>query len=204
VTLLARSPAHDASPEGEISSVRNRRAQERGIRRWSNPATGEAPDVHADDPWGNPSSFRVYTPAEMRSAPLRPSNRPSTRRLGDELKDGIAEAGEAGPRQLLKWMGIGVAGGALVLTAFVLLLNLTDDTRSAVKSTRSYNSMAGDDHVPSFAMKQTAATPIGSPMVSQPAGTDFEIADEPTTPARSAKVRKPAGKGKSLVRSAPY
>ena len=154
-------------------------------------------------------SFRVYTPEEMRSAPLRPSNRPSAGRgFGDELRAGIAEAEAAGPRALLKWLGVGMAIGSLLLTAFLLLLSLIDDTRSSVKSTRARATVETNDRVvPSFHL---ARAPVTAPVVVEPP-TDFEIPDDgpaiPITGTRTAKSRpaaKPAGKPKASGRSASF
>ena len=198
VTSPARSLAPRRWSEEESSSVRA------GSREQA-----QQDDPNAFDPLAPAASFRVYTPAEMRSAPLRPSNRPSPARgLGDALHEGIAQAEAAGPRALLKWLGIGVAIGSLLLTAFVLLMNLTDDTRAAPRSTKAHSTMSADDRwTPSLRLPATATK---TPAVTQAPATDFEIPDDApaqTGAGRTAKSRaaaKPAGKPKATVRRAPF
>lgn len=109
---------------------------------------------------------------------------------------------------MLQWLGIGVAIGTLLLTAFVLLLNLTDDTRVAARSTRTNTSMSAEDRAPSFRL---AATPARTPVVTAPAVTDFELPDDAPavqTGGRTAKRpgprSKPAGKPKAAIRTAPF
>ncbi len=202
MTSLAQSPARWSDESN--SSVRARsRPDDRASRGSPAPNEGADPELLAA-----PVSFRVYTPDEMRSAPLRPSNRPAPpRKLGDGLKDELASAEAAGPRALLKWLGIGVAIGSLLLTAFVLLLNLTDDTRVAVKPTATRSTMTVPDRVtPSFHVP-TIPTVTS---VDNDRGTDFEIPDDTppiqTASSRTAKSRpsaKPAGKPKMPLR-APF
>jgi hypothetical protein len=203
VAMLARSPAPRWS-EGSSSSVRARsREQERVFHSGSTSETG------AQDPLAPAASFRVYTPAEIRSAPLRPSSRPRPARgLGEELKDGLSQAEAAGPRALLKWLGVGVAIGTLLLTAFVLLLNLTDDTQAA-RSTKSRTAMSTEDRwTPSLRLPVAPPRP---PAVIQTPLTDFELPDDAppvqTKKERTAKSRgavRPAAKPKATLRSAPF
>lgn len=105
---------------------------------------------------------------------------------------------------MLQWLGIGVAIGTLLLTAFVLLVNLTDDTRVAARSTRTHTSMPAEDRTPSFRLPVT-------PVVTAPAVTDFELPDDAPavqTGGRTAKRpgarSKPAGKPKAAIRTAPF
>lgn len=164
---------------------------ERAFRRWSLPAASEVESGVED------VTFRVYSPDETRQATLRPSHRPTTPRLGTELADGIAAA-TSSPTALLKWLGIGVAIGALVLTASVLLVFLTDDTRThGVGATASLVQMVSPKPAP------TVTTEASN---DSQAGTDFELPDDtqPAATRTASKARKSAPKPRLAVRDVPF
>jgi hypothetical protein len=153
------------------------------------------------------ASFRVYSPAELRTVPLRPSSRPPvSRAFKEELREGLAEFGAVGPRALLKWLGLGVAMGALLLTACILLLNLTDDTRVGSRNGRS-NLSAPQEHAPAtrpLPVSPTVATPAPAPAPV----ADFELPDDapqPTALRAASRVRAGAkARTKGILRRSPY
>jgi hypothetical protein len=109
----------------------------------------------------------------------------------------------------LKWLGTGIAIGALMLTAFVLLINLTDDGRPPRKANRPSamnDALSGAVPSPVAAANSVASASVG------PSKNDFELPDDapsaqsegahtPTAKARLAA--RPAPKAKSSARTAP-
>jgi hypothetical protein len=142
-------------------------------------------------------SFRVYSPSEMKHAPLRPSHRPSPSRLSATTGE-IAEANAATRDVLLKWLGIGMSLGALL---FVFLF--------AVGSTRDDDRVASSTRIAATANPRLHPThhPIGrvdAPLVATPVEPDFELpSEEPPSAQRSSVKRTKSGR-RGIIRNAPY
>lgn len=171
-------------------SVRRSLEHERAFRRWSLPAAAECSDGE-----GGPTSFRVYSPDELRAAPLRPSNQPSSRRgRVDPLGDGAAPQ-----RTLLQWLGIGVAIGTLGLTAAALLVALTDDTRGRQARSAVMSVVAPAPAAPALAV-ETSMTPAAE----APPEVDFEIPDDPQPAPVAKKPRAASAEPRLAVRQAPF
>lgn len=134
--------------------------------------------------------------------PVRPSARAAAARpLADDLTQGLAEAG---PRAILLWLGAGVGLSIALIALVVIVGNLTDDARSG-RARPSRVASAELVTAPAMALATTTPmTPLGPPLTSAPAGTDFELPDDAPLPPRSAAVKKPRGAGKRIIRTAPY
>jgi hypothetical protein len=163
-------------------------------------AADSAPD---STPPAGPSSFRVYTPEELKSAPLRPSHRPS-RVL-------TVRNGPVAFQAVLKWLGVGMGIGGLLLATLFAIGVLTDDTRNLATAQRaSMNAGSQPDprmHVgrPTAAGHTPPVTLAGSPVVTTPAGTDFELPDQaPVLRAAQAQTAKKRTGKRPIVRAAPY
>lgn len=90
------------------------------------PSTERADTMAAHLP---PPSFTVYTPDQMRNAPMRRSMADFDLKTDDSV----------GARTLLKWTGIGVVAGLAVLTALIVVLNFGDRqaaTRASLPTTK--------------------------------------------------------------------
>ncbi len=168
-------------------SARRSLEHERAFRRWSHPSAGEveaSPDVEG------PASFRVYSPDEVRSIPLRPSHAPSSRRGHVE-----APVAESNPRTLARWLGIGMAIGTLGLTAVALLVALTDEPHAR--------------HAGSAIMSMVAPAPVLTAEPAAPAAeaqptNDFELPDDGPSDAPRAKTRAKTKKARLAVRDVPF
>lgn len=131
------------------------------------------------------TSFRVYTPAEIRTSRLRsstvapPPDEPLT------------------PRKLAQMFGIGIGALVAAFLAFLVIGNLTDDTARP----RAVRAVAARQAFP------PAPAPIPSPVIALPPApvvvvplNDFEIADE-APPARSAVKGKAKQHKRRIVRT---
>jgi hypothetical protein len=197
----ADSPARRWSDGSTASGVRPRRTPRDSFRPHSNPTPPERPLRLADliesatangnanaTPLPPPSdfdtTFRVYTASELKDAPLRASYRPPPS-ITEELNEGARAAQAAGPRQLVKWLGFGAAGGALLLALLLAAFSLGDDTQ---KTTKSYATSAPPT---------TAITPTPTPVDTSAATptdeatpNDLELPDDaPVGAGRAASKR---------------
>jgi hypothetical protein len=159
-------------------------------------------------------SFRVYTPEELANRPVRQHRpRPQPTSVVDEIYDGLVRVRHAGFRALLKWLAIGIAVGAALLTLLVVIGNLTDDTR-----------LPADKRIPQHAAvspSQKLLAPV-APAASAPlddsADTAFELPDDSAPPgsprtghpraarapgAAASTPKKKAG-GDRIMRTAPF
>lgn len=130
------------------------------------------------------TSFRVYTPAEIRTSRLRSST------VAPPPEEPLT------PRKLAQMFGIGLGALVLAFVAFLVIGNLTDDTSHP----RTVRALAARQAFP------PAPAPIPSPVVAPtPAPVvvplnDFEIADE-APPARSAVKGKTKQHKRRIVRT---
>ncbi|MBX3233980.1 MAG: hypothetical protein KIT84_34400 [Labilithrix sp.] len=174
------------SPASRRVSITNEAAikpHENAFRRWSVPDAPDAPDAmviqsplfppsterHDTMEAHMPSSFRVYQPSELRSAPMR---RGSFHNI--ELEP---ESDTVGARTLLKWTGIGILAGLCVLTALILVLNLGDDTKHGVASSSARATIGK--------MSEPAAT---EPAATEPAKPTAKVAPAAAAPVRDVDI----------------
>jgi hypothetical protein len=169
---------------------------ERLVLYSSNVTTKEVPQV---GPSATVSSFRVYTPHELKYAILRPANRPTPERgLAEELKESVSvgiERVRTNPRTVGKWIAIGIGSIAVLFAAVLGLANATDDTgrpRSERHASSSVESPL------THATASSPATELPAPMKAPPvASSDFEVADNRSAPPQtSAKHRRVLKHGK--------
>lgn len=147
------------------------------------------------------SSFRVYTPEELRNISLRPSTRPlSARGVAGEPNEGLEDA--SGPQlgTILKWAGVAVTTTALLFAGLIALANMTDDTLAPSKKSPARMIVKNE--------KDTKEAPFVSSTLTMPAlgahsvGTDFELPDDSVPVQRTATKRRVAPKqGKRSLRS---
>jgi hypothetical protein len=123
------------------------RPHEHAFQRWSSPAIPDAAPTERADTMAahHPPTFKVYTPADVRSVPFRKSM-PAYEELRDHDSEGV------GASTLLKWTGIGIVAGLAVLTALIVVLNFGGDRAFASIPMRS-------------ALMGTAATPAAKPAI---------------------------------------
>ena len=136
------------------------------------------------------TSFRVYTPAEIRTSRLRPSVVPPP----------VAE--KMTPEALAKSIGIAFGAIVAVFIAFLVIGNLTDDTSNPNRTGLAQARLGGGvGATHALAAAPPPVAPIAAPVEALPMQvvgdppTDFELPDE--TPVRTAakpkkKKRKPA------------
>jgi hypothetical protein len=140
----------------------------------------------------NASSFRVYTPGELRNVALRPAHLPSPTRLaGGEPEDAALQ-----PMTLLRYLGVGFVATAVLFIGFITIANLTDDTLV----TRHDGSSAYASATPSRTTGARAGSPRSAPLPAAAAPVpvnDFELPDDPVPVQRTAVKR---GGGKPVKR----
>lgn len=131
------------------------------------------------------TSFRVYTPAEIRTSRLRSTT--------------VAPPPEAPltPQKLAQLMGIGLGALVLAFVAFLVIGNLTDDTAHP----RAVRAVAARPSSPPDAAPIPApvAAFAAAPVVVVPVN-DFEIGDD-LPPARSAAKAKAKQHKRRIVRT---
>lgn len=120
------------------------------------------------------TSFRVYTPAEIRTSRLRAST------VAPPPEEPLT------PRKLAQMFGVGIGALVLAFIAFLVIGNLTDDA-SHPRVARAVAARSSFPPAPEL-LPPPVVAPTPAPVVVTPVN-DFEIADE-APPARSA------GKGK--------
>jgi hypothetical protein len=189
-----------APKTGRDEGAPRSQAYERVYRRWSLPAPTEV-ESGATDVVPDPASYRVYSPAELRSAPLRQAYRGApAKSFGDD----VGQLGSVAPSTILRWVGLGAAIGTLVLTAFVLVLNLTDDPRAASLTASARSTLTTKASTPS----SPVLTAPASVAVDAPLANDFELPDDTQAGAtgRSARTRATSkvNKPKLAVRDVPF
>ena len=170
-------------------------AHENAFRRWSvpdamevqpEPITPVPPTDRQDTMEAHmPSSFRVYSPAETRNAPMRRSYH------SFEGMDTGAGSDSVGARTLLKWTGIGILAGFCVLTTLILVLNLGDDGhRVASTSARATIGKIEPAAAPA------PVTPANAKPVATPADIELEASPPPAPKKATIAAKKPAAKKK--------
>lgn len=122
------------------------------------------------------TSFRVYTPAEIRTSRLRAST------VAPPPEEPLT------PRKLAQMFGIGVGALVLAFLAFLVIGNLTDDASHP----RAARAVAARQSFPPAPEPFPPPVVAPAPIVVTPVN-DFEIADE-APPARSAGKGKAKGK----------
>jgi hypothetical protein len=140
----------------------------------------------ATPPVGEPearlgASFRVYTPEQLKDIPLRPAHRPAA-----------SPPAPIDPTMLVRWLGAGVAGGALALAVILGLSSLaTEDPHRTANTFERANAPAP---------AEVAAAPE-VPTAAEP--TDFELPDDNVAPQRPVVAKRTKTKA-GINRRSPY
>jgi hypothetical protein len=159
------------------------RPHEQAFQRWSSPMIPDAAPTERADTMAvhHPPTFKVYTPAEVRSIPFRKSM-PAYEELRDQESEGL------GASTLLKWTGIGIVAGLAVLTALIVVLSFGGDRAFASIQMRSalLGNKTAEPATP-------AAKPAPVAIAETKPATKLEVpATKPAAPAKVAP--KPATK----------
>jgi hypothetical protein len=115
-----------------------------------------------------PTSFRVYTPAELRHAPLRTSRPPPDFRSAPP---------PSSPPSLLTWLGAGVALGLLLLTVVVVAMTI-GEIPAGVASARL------------MVVAQDPAPEVPTVVAMAPSIKSLDIPDETPQPKPRAKRKR--------------
>jgi hypothetical protein len=198
-------------PDGDDPAPVRQRALSYDFSRWNCPGESDIRESEPDNAGAEaeeqgPVSFKVYTPAEIKLAPMPVRRTPPPPPPDDGIKDvheALEIAKSLGPKGLLARFGVGVAAGALMLVALIGFAFLADDTPEArgILSARTDTPSAMTDLVPA----PPEYTVIGDAVSDVTDSTYFELPD--TAPAKAAKHGHHASKAtakRPIVRVSPF
>ena len=183
--------------------------------RWNNP--GEADELPAnDEAWPDssgvtPVSFKVYTPQEIKAAPLPVRRTPPPPPPEDGIKDvqeALAIAKELGPRGLLARFGVGVVAGAMILVSLIMFATLADDTpetRGILTASTETTPISAAPLTMAIAPAPTAYELIGD-LDAPPSDPSYIELPDQAAPTKTAKRggKPAAGAKRTIVRTSPF